>query len=294
MEKKLVSIIIPTYNCARYIIQAIESCIRQTYKNIEIIVIDDGSTDNTREIINKYIVNNNIIYIYQKNQERSIARNEGIKSSKGEFIQFLDADDLLVETKILKDVEYLEKNKQYFGVYCSTIYFKNDNVNDIITASLIKCGKNTYKKLIKGNFIPINSMLTRRSNVFFDKDLKTMEDWDYWLNIILHGKMIGYIKESLCYVRVHQNNTSHNKKLMLENEKNVLCKMLKYNLCNDLINFRLFIICDVLNNRQKLYYLKNSIRINKMSIAKYIIYKIKNKIKNVFNIKKDHYNLLEE
>jgi len=81
-----VSVIIPTYNCARYIPEAIESVLNQTYKDFEIIVVDDGSTDNTKEVLNRYIIENLIKYIYQNNQGPGAARNTGIKAAKGEYV----------------------------------------------------------------------------------------------------------------------------------------------------------------------------------------------------------------
>jgi glycosyltransferase involved in cell wall biosynthesis len=90
MENKLVSIIIPVYNGAKYLRQAIESAMKQSYKNIEVIVVDDGSTDNSSEIAKCYDVK----YLYQQNQGPSAARNNGIIASAGEYIAFLDCDDV--------------------------------------------------------------------------------------------------------------------------------------------------------------------------------------------------------
>ena len=97
----LVSVIIPTYNCDRYIIEAIESVLNQTYSNKEIIIVDDGSTDNTKQVIKPYL--NQINYFYQKNQGSSVARNRGIQEVKGEFIAFLDADDFFLHKSKLAD-----------------------------------------------------------------------------------------------------------------------------------------------------------------------------------------------
>ena len=106
----LISIIIPTYNYAEYIQKAIDSVLAQTYKNCEIIVVDDGSTDNTQEIIeNKY--KNKVRYYYQENKGAPAARNKGIKKSKGEYLSFLDADDYLTESSIENRLTVLEQNK---------------------------------------------------------------------------------------------------------------------------------------------------------------------------------------
>ena len=103
----IVSIIIPCYNSERFITETIESVLSQTYKNYEIIVVDDGSTDNTKSIVSNYP---EIKYIYQTNQGTSSARNNGLKVSKGKYIIFLDHDDKLLPERLQSGVEYLEDN----------------------------------------------------------------------------------------------------------------------------------------------------------------------------------------
>ncbi|BAU64179.1 glycosyl transferase family protein [Stanieria sp. NIES-3757] len=107
IEQPKVSVIIPSFNCAKYISQAIESVINQTYKNYEIIVIDDGSTDNTQAIIKPYL--NKIRYFYQTNQGVSEARNRGLDLARGELIAFLDADDLFLPHKLQEQVAIFEQ-----------------------------------------------------------------------------------------------------------------------------------------------------------------------------------------
>ncbi|BAU64180.1 glycosyl transferase family protein [Stanieria sp. NIES-3757] len=107
IEQPKVSVIIPSFNCAKYISQAIESVINQTYKNYEIIVIDDGSTDNTQAIIKPYL--NKIRYFYQTNQGAAEARNKGLDLARGELIAFLDADDLFLPHKLQEQVAIFEQ-----------------------------------------------------------------------------------------------------------------------------------------------------------------------------------------
>src|SRR3989304_6831314 len=129
----LVSIIIPTYNCQKYIRQAIESALAQTYKNIEIIVVDDGSSDNTREEIDDLISEKKISYIYQANKGLPGARNTGIKQSKGEYLVFLDSDDIILPEKIMSQVGFMKEHPQVCLVYSRYQYFKNDNLNDVVS-----------------------------------------------------------------------------------------------------------------------------------------------------------------
>ena len=107
MHLPLVSVIIPAYNCEQYIFQAIDSVFKQQYQSVEIIVVDDGSTDNTGSLVSG--LNDKIKYIYQKNQGPSSARNKGIENAKGELIAFLDADDLWLPQKLKLQVDIMER-----------------------------------------------------------------------------------------------------------------------------------------------------------------------------------------
>lgn len=122
----LVSIIIPCYNSEYYLIDALKSIRNQSYKNIEVIVIDDGSTDKTNEIINKFkIQDSRIKSFYQKKQGVSAARNLGIKKSRGNFITFLDSDDLYEKDKILEQVNRLRSTNKKV-CYCGNKYIFNN------------------------------------------------------------------------------------------------------------------------------------------------------------------------
>jgi len=106
----LISIIIPTYNRSGLIIRSIKSALNQTYQNIEIIVVDDGSTDNTKEILTNYVDKKKIRYFYQENQGPSAARNYAVKQSKGEYLAFLDSDDLWERKKLEKQLKYMRQH----------------------------------------------------------------------------------------------------------------------------------------------------------------------------------------
>lgn len=117
------SIIIPTYNREKYIINTIKNIISQTYTNWELLIIDDGSTDNTKEKINPFLKDNRIKYIYQKNSERSIARNNGIKTATGDYICFVDSDEKLNTNHLEKILNGIKKNNFKIGVYHYDIGF---------------------------------------------------------------------------------------------------------------------------------------------------------------------------
>jgi glycosyltransferase involved in cell wall biosynthesis len=103
----MVSVIIVVYNGEKYIDEAIQSALNQTYKDIELIVVDDGSTDGTKDVVEKY---KNVKYIYQENRGQGSSRNVGIENSKGDYLAFLDADDLYASDKIEKQLEILMEN----------------------------------------------------------------------------------------------------------------------------------------------------------------------------------------
>lgn len=117
-ERPLVSIIIPTYNYADFLSTAIQSCLNQTYQPVEIIVVDDGSTDHTKNIAEGF--GRDILYVSQENQGVSSARNRGLELAKGSYLAFLDSDDYLMNDSIGKKVEILEKNPEVGIVFSST------------------------------------------------------------------------------------------------------------------------------------------------------------------------------
>ena len=107
-----VSVIIPTYNRADYLIEAVESVFSQTFDDYEIIIVDDGSTDNTRECLEPLIAENKVRYFYQDDRSKSAARNMGIKLASGKYIAFLDSDDIFLPTKLEKQVLFLDQNTE--------------------------------------------------------------------------------------------------------------------------------------------------------------------------------------
>jgi glycosyltransferase involved in cell wall biosynthesis len=117
-ENHVVSIIIPTYNYGIYLSTAIQSCLNQTYKPIEIIIVDDGSTDNTKDLVKEF--RDSVIYFYQKNSGVSAARNKGLELAKGHYLAFLDSDDYLTQDSIAVKMEIFEKQPDIGIVFSST------------------------------------------------------------------------------------------------------------------------------------------------------------------------------
>jgi len=191
------SVIIPTYNRYKALIKAIDSVYSQSYKNYELIVVDDGSTDDTPNIANKY--NNSLKYIRQKNSGVSSARNVGILNSDSPFITFLDSDDQWLPKKLEKQHYYIKDNPLILINQTDEIWIRNGKkVNamkkhrkkggDIFTNSLELC-------LVSPSCVAIRRDIFN-SYGLFDEDLPACEDYDLWLRITLKEK-VGLIKNKL-------------------------------------------------------------------------------------------------
>jgi glycosyltransferase involved in cell wall biosynthesis len=180
------SIIIATYNREGYLPIALNSIFKQEFKEYEIIVVDDGSTDNTREVISELIKNNPCIkYFFKKNEERSIARNYGIMKASGKYIGFLDSDDILYPNHMTVAHELLKKNNfpEVGHLACEVVNISGDSV-------LVKEHfDETFKeKLIHENIIHINEMFIRRDvakevNFIPSPAAVLSEDWYLWLRL---------------------------------------------------------------------------------------------------------------
>jgi FkbM family methyltransferase len=211
----LVSVIIPVYNAERYIGRTLESILNQTYKNVEIIVINDGSTDKSEQIISNY-QNEKIKYIYQENRGCSAAKNTGLAYAKGDFIQYLDADDLLSNDKIEKQVELL-KNEPLKIAVCKTLSFESDpsteNGIEIDTQFLYTTDDtlgfllNLYGLNNRGGMIQPNAFLVSRQLADkiggWDTSISPSrdEDGEYFCRAILASTGLIYLNEGINFYR---------------------------------------------------------------------------------------------
>ncbi|MFA6400840.1 MAG: glycosyltransferase [Salinivirgaceae bacterium] len=177
------SIIIPTFNRAHLIGKTIESIVNQEYNNFEVIVVDDGGLDNTKEVIENFN-DSRIKYYWKENGERGVARNYGVTQSNGNYINFVDSDDLLYPFHLSQAAEIIEKLN--LNVFCFNYDVKDNN------GKLLKIGKNTEsplsKTLLKGNHLSMNAIFIERNilNSFkFNEDPHFIsgEDWLLWLQL---------------------------------------------------------------------------------------------------------------
>ncbi len=224
MEK--VSVIIPAYNKAELTAQTVESVLSQTYPNIEIIVVDDGSADSTRQRLACFT--DRIQYIYKENGGACSARNRGLQSAQGEFIAFLDCDDLYMENKIALCADFLRKNKDV-GFVHTAAYFIDDKGEVVGKYSHPQSRHQGWivKRLLQGNYICNSTPVLRRSCLDevgpFDESVFAPADWDLWLRLASRAKA-GYLDQPLTKYRVTGNHTFSYLDQSYEDEVHVLEK----------------------------------------------------------------------
>lgn len=240
---KLVTVIVPAYNHEDFILRSLQSVIIQTYENIELIVIDDGSKDNTyqKAIEFKNIhLDKNITLLTKKNEGVCRTLNKGIELAHGDYICFLASDDYWRKDKIEKQLTFMEMHTDVGLVFSDALFvYNNIESNDFWSEykngyqKYFNCGiqkKVLYTKLMKYLFIPSLTVMLRSHTLhsigFFDTNLP-YEDIDMWLRFALNSK-IGYIDEPLAYYRMHSNNISNDSKIMLYGYYLTLRKHFKY------------------------------------------------------------------
>jgi glycosyltransferase involved in cell wall biosynthesis len=224
----LVSVIIPTYNQAQYLVEAVESVLAQTYKNIEIIVVDDGSTDGTEEVLSPYM--DRIRYFYQENRGCAAARNVGIRHARGKYLSFLDHDDIFLPEKIELQVRFLEENYEY-GFVHSNFYIFNENDQEVrIRHQVPPPSGYVFPRLFMGSFIGCLTMFMRKKCIEksggFDEQRQTCSDCDLWLRVARHFKG-AYIHKVLAVYRFHASSVSTNHILVAEEKFKILTKVLR-------------------------------------------------------------------
>ena len=204
-----VSVIIPTYNRASMLNEAIQSVLDQTYSDYEIVVVDDGSTDNTRNVVNKFS-DKRVRYVFQENRGRSNARNHGISLAQGRYIAFLDSDDLFLPHKLERQVIALNENAEFGMVYSSAICTDEQGKEMGCMYKATASGW-IYSKV--AFYVPLTIILPTvmlRTEVLsqlggFDENMERFEDTDMWRRVARKFKILA-IPEPLCRIRTHSDN----------------------------------------------------------------------------------------
>lgn len=219
----LISIIIPCYNHGRYLKTAIDSCLALAWDAVEIVVVDDGSTDNTREVAAAYP---SVKYVYKQNGGLPAARNTGIENCTGEYVSFLDADDWYYPQSLATNLKLLIDNPEAaFISGCHNILWEDGTY----FSHCYPINKDFYIHLLHTNFIGNPSTVVYRRDILdqfrFDTspDIKGCEDYDHYLRIARDHKVLHNPVKISVY-RKHPNNMSNNYALMLNSALNVLLR----------------------------------------------------------------------
>lgn len=215
----LISIVIPTFNRSQSILDCLRSCVAQNYRPLEIRIVDDGSVDDTRDVVEKFArrYSNDelqILYAWQRNLGAPAARNRGVCEAKGEFIQLLDSDDTISNNKIELQARFLIDNPQNDVAFCDW---------RLVSDGLIKKGPmvranvhQTEEEMLRGYlsgawFLPPHSYLFRTSScrdyLRFDEQLSRRQDTDLLIGLLLSNLVFGHVKD--CYVQYHRHSGDH-------------------------------------------------------------------------------------
>lgn len=218
MENKieeLVSIIMPAYNCGDFIGSTLDSVIIQSYKNWEVIVVDDCSTDNTADAVQEYIKKDNRIKYHklEKNSGAAVARNKAVDLASGKYMAFLDSDDVWFPEKLTKQIGFMEENG--YGFTC-TSYTKIDEQGEFLNRIIVAQPKRDYDGVLKtcpGNSTVIYN--AAKLGKFKIPDIKKRNDYVMWLQVIKKEKYIYGIEEPLGSHRIRTKGISSNKKSLV-------------------------------------------------------------------------------
>ncbi|MCC9137341.1 glycosyltransferase family 2 protein [Pontibacter silvestris] len=225
-ELPLVSVIMPAYNAGKYIAESIKSVVLQTYVNWELIVIDDGSTDNTASLVKGFVRSDcRIKYLYQENGKQGKARNTGISAAKGKYIAFIDSDDLWLSEKLEIQIKCFSKSEADL-IFSDTYIFRNEflieNTKVLQTKNGVYYGEEGAIAFIKRNRIPTLTAICKKKVIdkvggFTEKkNIQNAEDYHLWLKILLHGYKIEGIDYVLAAYRDRSDSVSDENKLNLK------------------------------------------------------------------------------
>ncbi len=207
--KPKVSVIIPAYNSETYIAETLGSVLAQTYKNYEVIVVDDGSSDGTLRIAKSF--EPRIKALTKQNGGPASARNLAVSNSQGDYIAFLDSDDLWVEDKLEQQTAFLDENRDAGLVYGEAFMFTENDGEKKVGGRIGYTTDPSLRLLLFGDFIPNSTVMIRRACVEKvgllneSRGLIGVEDYEYWMRIAKHFPMAG-IPRPLAYYRIREGN----------------------------------------------------------------------------------------
>lgn len=215
-KKDLVSIVMPAFNCEKFISLTLDSVIKQTYQNWEVIVIDDCSTDGTAKVVQKYIKKDTRIKYYklERNSGTALARNKAIDMAMGKYIAFLDSDDTWEPEKLTKQVNFMDENNFHFTC---TSYKKIDEQGKYLNKTIFSKTKSSYNDILRT--CPGNSTVmynAEKLGKFKIHNIRKRNDYVLWLQIIKKEKYLHGIPEPLSSHRIRNESISSNKTSLIK------------------------------------------------------------------------------
>jgi glycosyltransferase involved in cell wall biosynthesis len=209
-DNPLVTVIIPSFNSEQYIGETLQSVLDQTYRPLEVIAVDDGSTDRSPAILRSY--GTAVRVVRQPNQGRSVARNRGLDEAFGEYVVFLDSDDLLAPTHVATLVDVLQQTE------CDIAYGKSDHFITGRPSRRFPMRVQYHElgeawRIVLHDFIPIHAAVVRRrflldSGVLFTPGRECGEDWEFWIRLVLAGAHVRFVNQVVARRREHDTNTT--------------------------------------------------------------------------------------
>lgn len=217
----LVSVIIPAYNTARYIGETLESIFAQTFRDYEVIVVNDGSPDTAQleSVLLEY--QSRVHYFKQENRGVAGARNTGIRNARGEFLAFLDSDDIWLPDFLTEQLKFFADNPLFDMVCTDCVYFGSSDLAGRTWQILDPIGNPaTFEKILPTHGGAFASFaLLRRETVlkvgFFEEELRLLEDYEYWLRLLYRGGRLAYLRKVLGKRRVHSESLTYNHEVVI-------------------------------------------------------------------------------
>jgi glycosyltransferase involved in cell wall biosynthesis len=213
-DKPLVSVVIATYNMAEYVPLAVRSVLDQIYKNIEVIIIDDGSTDETREVVKPYLNDVRVRYLFQENKGQAVAKNCGVRESRGEYVAFLDGDDMWAPEKLDVQIPLFSKSEAVGVIYSRVLYVDEKGKELRVADNELFRGRVSGPLLIR-NFIGFGTCVVKRECFDrcggFKEHVRMGVDYDLWLRFSTQYEF-DYVDRPLLYYRLWGGQMSNNYK----------------------------------------------------------------------------------
>lgn len=225
-----ISVIVPVYNGEKYVRESIESILSQTYRDFELIIVDDGSSDNTREVISQYEGEYSFLKVvyHSGNKGVSAAKNSGIAVSSGEFLVFAAADDIQEKERLGVSIKVLEENPDLDMVFvdCQMIDAEGTFLNRRKGYPEGMTSKNAVLYQFKRNYLWSGLVMLRKTpDIWFDETIPNAVDYELFLRMLLKGATLRIVNSPLLRYRVHENNISGNAKVSAKSVEKILHRL---------------------------------------------------------------------